>query len=248
MGKLDGKVALISGGARGMGASHARTFVAEGAKVIIGDVLEEEGRTLAKELGDDVRFLVHDVTSEADWQRAVQLAVDTFGKLDVLVNNAGVLAFGSMAEMSLEAFRRVIDINLIGEWLGMKYASAVMGEGSVIVNISSQNGLVGGTNLTAYCSSKFGVTGLTKSAALELGKQGIRVNSVHPAGVATPMLGRAEGDVDSGIGPMSTIPIPRMAYPEEISKMVLFLACDDSSFCTGGQYLIDGGMTAGAGF
>ena len=248
MGKLDGKVALITGGARGMGASHARTFVAEGARVVVGDVLEEEGRGREKELGENCRFLVHDVTSEVDWQQAVRLTLDTFGALDVLVNNAGVLGFGSLEEMSLEQFRRILDINLVSQWIGLKHASAVMGEGSAIVNVSSLNGVVGGDNLTAYSSSKFGVTGLTKSAAIELGRKGIRVNSVHPAGVATPMLGRDEDDVDSGTGPMSKIPIPRMAYPREISKLVLFLASDDSSYCTGSQFLVDGGMSAGAGF
>ncbi|KQZ74925.1 SDR family oxidoreductase [Nocardioides sp. Root151] len=248
MGKLEGRVAIVTGGARGMGASHVRGLLREGARVVFGDVLEDEGRLLEKELGEDCRFLPHDATSEEGWAAIVDLAMTTFGRVDVLVNNAGILGFGSLDSTSLEDFRRVIDVNLVSQWLGLKYASAVMGEGGSIVNISSLNGLVGGMNLTAYAASKFGVRGLTKSAAIELGPKGIRVNSVHPAGVATPMLGRAEDDVDSSNGPMANIPIPRMAYAHEVTEMVLFLASDSSSYSTGSEFVIDGGMSAGAGF
>ncbi|QIX26517.1 glucose 1-dehydrogenase [Nocardioides sp. JQ2195] len=247
MGRLDGRVAIVTGGARGMGASHVRGLLSEGAQVVFGDVLEDEGRALEKELGDDCRFLPHDATSEEGWVAIVDLAVSTFGRLDILVNNAGILGFGSMEEMTSDAFRKIIDVNLVSQWLGMKYASSAMKGGS-IVNISSLNGVVGGMNLTAYTASKFGVTGLTKSAAIELGPKGIRVNSVHPAGVATPMLGREADDVDASSGPMSTIPIPRLARPQEVTEMVLFLASDASSYSTGSHFLIDGGMSAGAGF
>lgn len=248
MGKLDGKVAIVTGGARGMGASHVRGLLGEGAQVVFGDVLEDEGRLLEKELGEHCRFLAHDATSEDGWSEIVDFAMATFGRVDILVNNAGILGFGALDSMTLEEFRRVIDVNLVSQWLGMKHASPVMGEGGSIVNISSLNGLVGGRNLTAYSASKFGVTGMTKSAAIELGAKGIRVNSVHPAGVATPMLGRAEDDVDSSTGPMATIPIPRMAYAREVTEMVLFLASDSSSYSTGSEFVIDGGMSAGAGF
>jgi 3alpha(or 20beta)-hydroxysteroid dehydrogenase len=248
MGKLDGRVAIVSGGARGMGASHVRGLMREGAQVVFGDVLESEGRLLEKELGEGCRFLPHDATSEEGWASIVDLAIATFGKVDILVNNAGILGFGALDSMSLEEFRRVIDVNLVSQWLGLKYASAVMGEGGSIVNISSLNGLVGGMNLTAYSASKFGVTGLTKSAAIELGPKGIRVNSVHPGGVATPMLGTAEDEVAAPDGPMSKIPIPRFARASEVTEMVLFLASDSSSFSTGSEFVIDGGMSAGAGF
>ena len=248
MGKLDGRVAIVTGGARGMGASHVRGLMREGALVVFGDLLEDEGRLLEKELGEGCRFTPHDATSEDGWAAIVDLAMATFGRLDILVNNAGILGFGALDSMTLDDFRRIIDVNLVSQWLGLKYASAVMGEGGSIVNISSLNGLVGGMNLTAYAASKFGVRGLTKSAAIELGPKGIRVNSVHPAGVATPMLGRAEDEVETPEGPMSTIPIPRLARASEVTEMVLFLAGDSSSFSTGSEFVIDGGMSAGAGF
>lgn len=248
MGMLEGKVAVVTGGARGMGASHVRRMVAEGAKVVFGDVLEGEGRALEQELGENARFLTHDVTSDEAWTAVIDAAVSTFGGLDVLVNNAGILGFGAMETTTLEDYRKIIDVNLVSQWLGMKHASAAMSNGGSIVNISSINGIAGGMNLTGYSSSKFGIVGLTKSAAIELGPKGIRVNSVHPAGVATPMLGRAEDDVATPDGPMSKIPIPRLCTASEVTDMVLFLASENSSYCTGSQFVVDGGMLAGAGF
>jgi 3alpha(or 20beta)-hydroxysteroid dehydrogenase len=249
MGKLDGKVALITGGARGMGASHVRTFLAEGAKVVFGDILEDEGRTLAKELGDDCRFVPHDATAEAGWATILERTTSTFGGLDILVNNAGILTFQPVADMTVDDFRRILEVNLVSQWLGIKHAVQVMNEGGSIVNISSVNGLVGGAGLTGYSASKAGIRGLTKSAALELGRRRIRVNSVHPGGVATPLVGLTADDTQEHTrGPMSRQPIPRFARPQEISNMVLFLASDDSSYCTGSEFVIDGGMTAGAGF
>lgn len=248
MGKLDGRVAIVTGGARGMGASHVRGLMREGAQVVFGDVLEAEGRQLAAELGEGCRFLLHDATSEEGWSAIVDLAVTTFGRVDILVNNAGILGVASLGSMSVEEFRRIIDVNLVSQWLGVKYVSAVMGRGGSIVNISSLNGLIGGKNTSAYTASKFGVTGLTKAAALELGPQGIRVNSVHPAGVATAMLGKEETEVETPDGPMSTIPIPRLATVGEVTEMVLFLAGDGSSYSTGSAFVIDGGMSAGAGY
>ena len=246
---LAGKVAVVTGGARGMGASHVETFLSEGCRVVFGDVREDEGRMLEKKLGENCRFVPHNVTSEEGWRAILGIATSTFGGLDILVNNAGILEFGSLEEMSLESYRRILEVNLVSQWLGTKHGSAVMNEGGSIVNISSLNGLVGGNRLTAYSSSKFGVTGLTKSAAIELGPKKIRVNSVHPGAVATPLVGRTDDDAeDTAGGPVADIPIPRFARAREISKIVLFLASDDSSYCTGAEFVIDGGMGAGPGF
>jgi 3alpha(or 20beta)-hydroxysteroid dehydrogenase len=248
-GRLDGKVALVTGGARGMGASHVRTFLAEGAKVVFGDVRRDEGRSLEKELGGDCRFAVHDVTAEDDWAAIVAATTAAFGGLDVLVNNAGILGFGSVAEMTAADFRRFLEVNLVSQWLGIKHAGPVMREGGSIVNISSVNGLVGAAGLTGYSASKAGVRGLTRSAAIELAPRRIRVNSVHPGGVATPMVGRDADDLEERRGGvMAGLPIPRYASPREVSNMVLFLAGDESSYCTGAEFVVDGGMTAGAGF
>jgi 3alpha(or 20beta)-hydroxysteroid dehydrogenase len=249
MGKLDGKVALVTGAARGQGASHVRTFVDEGAKVVFGDVLEDEGRALADKLGDDCRFVPHDVTDEAAWAAIVDHTTSTFGRLDILVNNAGILGFQPVAEMTVEEFRRFLEVNLVSQWLGIKHAGQAMSEGGSIVNISSVNGMVGSAGMTAYSASKFGVRGLTKSAALELGPRRIRVNSVHPGAVATPMVGMSDDDTKIHTrGPISRLAIPRFASPQEVSNLVLFLAGDESSYCTGSEFVVDGGMTAGAGF
>jgi 3alpha(or 20beta)-hydroxysteroid dehydrogenase len=248
MGKLDGKVALVTGGARGMGASHVRTFLAEGARVVFGDVLESEGRTLAKELGDGCRFVPHDVTSEDAWAAVVEETIETFGRLDVLVNNAGILRFQPLTDMTVADFRAILEVNLVSQWLGIKYASAVMGEGGSIVNISSVNAMVGAPGMSGYSASKGGVRALTKSAALELGPKGIRVNSVHPGGVSTPMIGRPDTKVIHTRGVMSKQPIPRFAEPQEISSLILFLAGDESSYCTGAEFVVDGGMTITGAF
>jgi 3alpha(or 20beta)-hydroxysteroid dehydrogenase len=178
----------------------------------------------------------------------VDRATSTFGGLDILVNNAGILAFQPVADMTVEDFRRFLEVNLVSQWLGIKHASPVMGEGGSIINISSVNGMFGGAGMTGYSASKFGVRGLTKSAALELGQRRIRVNSVHPGGVATPLVGLTPDDIQEYTrGPMSRQPIRRFARPEEISGMVLFLASDDSSYCTVAEFVVDGGMTAGTG-
>ena len=190
MGRLDGKVALITGGARGMGKSHVRHFVAEGARVVFGDVLDDKGAFVAAGLGEQsCRYTHHDVTSEDDWAAAVALAVEVFGRLDVLVNNAGILAFAPIAEMPLADFRRVLEVNAVGCWLGMKAVIDPMTKagGGSIVNISSIEGFTGAAGLSAYSASKFAVRGMTKAAAQELGPFGIRVNSVHPGGVLTRM-------------------------------------------------------------
>ena len=237
--RLDGKVALITGGARGQGAAEARLFVKEGAKVLITDVLDAEGEILAKELGDAGRYRHHDVTSENDWEGAVGEAVDTFGKLDVLINNAAIHHTTPIEEETLDVFDRTVRVNLFGTFLGIKAAIAPMraAGGGAIVNISSMAGIKGYLHHGAYGASKWGVRGLTKTAAAELGKDGIRVNSVHPGPIKTAMLPESpEGDAR-----FSYLPLGRPGEAEEVANLVLFLACDESSFITGTEHIIDGG-------
>jgi 3alpha(or 20beta)-hydroxysteroid dehydrogenase len=247
-GRLEGKVAIVSGSARGMGAAHARKFVEEGALVVISDVLDAEGEALAKELGDSACYLHLDVTDEAQWREAVRTAVERFGGLHILVNNAGVVRFMPLAAMTLEDYRAVIDINQVGVFLGMKAVVTAMSDagGGSIVNISSIDGLMGSPGLVAYVASKFAVRGMTKVAALELAASNIRVNSVHPGGVRTPML---EGPELAGLDVEGMIarqtPLGRIARPEEVSELILFLASDASSYCSGAEFVIDGALTAG---
>jgi len=253
MGRLDGKVALITGGARGMGKSHVRHFVAEGARVVFGDVLDDKGQYVADGLGpQSCRYVHHDVTSETDWASAVATATDVFGRLDVLVNNAGVLKFASIAEMPLTEFRRILEVNAVGCWLGMKAVIEPMkaAGGGSIVNISSIEGFAGAAGLSAYSASKFAVRGMTKAAAQEFGQFGIRVNSVHPGGVLTRMiLEQADGhDPADGAALLKSLPISRLAEPAEISRLVAFLASDDSSYSTGSEFVADGGLLSGPGY
>ncbi len=254
MGRLDGKVALITGGARGMGKSHARHFVAEGAKVVLGDILDDKGAELAAELGpENCCYLHHDVTSEDQWAAAVAAATDTFGTLNVLVNNAGILRNKRIADMTLAEFRQVIDVNLIGEWLGVKSVIGPMttAGGGSIVNISSVEGFTGAAGMSAYSASKFGIRGVTRSAAQELGRHGIRVNSVHPGGIMTTMTATAFESftqVSDGEGFMRSLPISRFARSAEVSPLVVYLASDESSYCTGSEFVVDGGMLSGPGY
>jgi 3alpha(or 20beta)-hydroxysteroid dehydrogenase len=251
MGRLDGKVALISGGARGMGKSHVRHFVAEGARVVFGDVLDEQGAYVAAKLGSDsCRYVHHDVTSEADWSAAVSLAAEAFGSLDVLVNNAGVLTFAPIADMPLADFRRVLEVNAVGCWLGMKAVIDPMTKagGGSIVNISSIEGFTGAAGLSAYSASKFAIRGMTKVAAQELGQFGIRVNSVHPGGVLTRMVMEQAGSGRDGARFLEGLPLGRFAEPAEISRLVAYLASDDSSYSTGAEFLADGGLLSGPGY
>ena len=253
MGRLDGKVALITGGARGMGKSHVRHFVAEGAQVVFGDVLDDKGAAVAAKLGEQsCRYIHHDVTSEEQWAAAVRAAVDTFGRLDVLVNNAGVLQRAPIADMPLAGFRRILEVNAVGCWLGMKAVIEPMkaAGGGSIVNISSVEGLTGAAGLSAYSASKFAVRGMTKAAAGELGQFGIRVNSVHPGGVITSMtlsqaVAAGQEDADAFLKAM---PLARFAEPAEISRLVVFLASDESSYSTGSEFVADGGLLAGPGY
>jgi len=244
MGRMDGKVALVTGGARGMGASHVQAMVREGARVVFGDVLDAEGAALAESLGDAAVFVHQDVTSAADWDTLVRTAEDSFGPVSVLVNNAGIGPAGSFEDSSEEMFRRTLDINLVGPWLGIKAVIPSMRRagGGSIVNISSAAGLIGNANYSAYTSSKFGVRGLTKAAAAELGPDHIRVNSVHPGMIATSMLADTPPEVLERAA--AAIPLGRIADPAEVTALVLYLASDESSYSTGSEFIVDGGVTA----
>lgn len=237
MGKLDGKVALITGGARGIGAEDARVLAVEGAKIVVCDILDSDGEALAQEVGGAYHHL--DVTSEDQWKSAITFAENTFGPIDILINNAGVVGFTPLDTCELTEWNRVIDINLTGTFLGIRYVADSMKRagGGVIVNMSSTAGLTGYSQLGAYVASKWGVRGLTKSAALDLAKYKIRVVSVHPGPIETPMT----AGIDVGF---SRRPIPRIGQPSEVAAMILFLV-SDATFSTGTEFVLDGGATAG---
>ena len=249
MTRLDGKFALISGAARGQGAAEARLFAQEGAKVVIGDVLDDAGQALADELGGDARFVHLDVTREDDWASAVALADAEFGGLNVFVSNAGISPPPTpISATSLADYVRVVTVNQVGTFLGVRAAiePMVAGGGGSIVVISSAGGIEGTWGLAPYVSSKFAVRGLTKVAALELARQGIRVNSVHPGPVDTAMLD-PEAWHGHDVRPMmaAAMPLGRLARPAEIAELVLFLASDASSYSTGSEFVADGGHLAG---
>lgn len=241
MGRVDGKVALISGGAQGMGAEDARALVAEGAKVVIGDILDEKGHALAEEINsvtpDSARYVSLDVTQADQWEAAVATAISEFGRLNVLVNNAGTVALGQIGQFDMTKWQRVIDVNLTGTFLGMQASVEAMkadGGGSII-NISSIEGLRGAIMVHPYVASKWAVRGLTKSAALELGQFNIRVNSVHPGFIRTPMTKHFPDN-------MLRIPLGRPGQPEEVATFVVFLASDESRYATGAEFVMDGGL------
>lgn len=241
MGKLDGKVAVVTGGARGIGASIARLFVAEGAAVVIADRLESEGKALAAELGDAARFASLDVADEAQWQAVMDLAARELGAVGILVNNAGIVEFGTIEEQSLQEFQHVLDVNLVGPWMGMHAAvpSLRRAGGGVVINVSSTAGLMGYSNLGAYVASKWGLRGLTKTAALELAPDGIRVCSIHPGPIRTPMTAQFDDTMTAAQ------PIARFGEPEEVAKMALFVAAD-ATYSTGCEFVVDGGATVGS--
>jgi 3alpha(or 20beta)-hydroxysteroid dehydrogenase len=239
MGRVDGKVVLISGGARNIGGASARMLVAEGAKVVIGDLLDDEGDALAKELGDAARYVHLDVTSDDDWRKAVEFTVSEFGKLDVLFNNAGIFNGGPINRYKADLWHQMLDVNLTGAFLGMRAATDAMiaaGGGSMI-NTSSIEGLRGTPWAHGYVASKWGLRGLTKSVALELAPHGIRVNSIHPGRISTPATDAMPED-------MIPIPLGRPGKPEEVATFVLFLASDESSFSTGAEFVVDGGTVS----
>ena len=244
MGKLDGKVAIITGAAQGMGASHAKLFVSEGAKVAVTDVKVDEGTKLVESLGaDNAIFIKHDVSSEDDWNNVVKTTKDKFGKIDILVNNAGITFAKGIQDISKDDYVKIFQINQLGSFLGLKAVAKEMTaqpSGSII-NVSSLNGLVGGA--VGYTDTKFAVRGMTKAASLELAPQGVRVNSVHPGVIETPMISQP-GTEEAVKQFAKTIPMRRIAKPEEISKLVLFLASDDSSYSTGSEFIADGGISA----
>ena len=243
MARLQDKVIIIIGAAQGMGETHARLCIVEGAKVVLTDINSEKGDALAKELGANAIFIKHDVTSEENWAHVVKATQDKFGQIDVLVNNAGITTSKSILDTSLEDYRKIIEINQVSVFLGMKAVIPAMKaakQGSII-NISSINGLVGGA--IGYTDSKFAVRGMTKAVALECAPYGIRVNSIHPGVIATPMI--MQGDTKDVVAAFAkSIPMKRVAQPEEVSGMVVFLASDDSSYSTGSEFIADGGLTA----
>jgi 3alpha(or 20beta)-hydroxysteroid dehydrogenase len=247
VGKLQDRVAIVTGGARGMGAATSRIFAGEGAKIVIADVLVAEGAALAQEIGERARFRRHDVTDEASWAGLVDFAKSEFGRIDILVNNAGVLLFKGLLEMEKAEFERVHAVNLIGPFLGIKAVAPVMiaqGKGA-IVNISSVDGMKGSNSVGAYSSSKWGLRGLTKVAAMELGHRGIRVNSVHPGGVNTIMANGSGRPIDEVNSDYRRQPIQRIGEPEEVARVSAFLASDEASYVIGAEITVDGGMIIG---
>ena len=236
MGRVQDKVVLISGGARNIGGASARALVAEGARVVIGDLLDDEGAALAASLGESARYVHLDVTSEDDWAAAVELAVAEFGKLDVLFNNAGIFNGGQLQRYKTSQWQEMLDVNRTGAVLGARAAAdaIIAAGGGSIINTSSIEGLRGTPWAHGYVASKWGLTGLTKSLAMELAPHGIRVNSIHPGRISTPATDQM---------PENLIPIPLglPGQPEEVAAFVVFLASDESSFSTGSEFVVDGG-------
>jgi 3alpha(or 20beta)-hydroxysteroid dehydrogenase len=246
MKRFENRTVIVTGGARGMGASHARGFIAEGANVVIADVVDKEGQSLVDELGSRAIFSRLDVTSEADWAATVTAAENAFGPVSVLVNNAGIVHFARIADTEPADWSRVIEINLTGTYLGIRALASSMRKagGGAIVNISSGAAMSGAFGLGAYVASKWGVRGLTKTAALELARDNIRVNSIHPGATRTTMA--AQPDVEAVMAAsVKNLAIPRIAEPEELTRLVLFVASDEASFSTGSEFIADGGALLG---
>ncbi|WP_086825763.1 SDR family NAD(P)-dependent oxidoreductase [Streptomyces sp. NRRL B-24572] len=249
MGKLDGRVVLVTGAARGQGEQEARLFAAEGARVVLADVLDGPGEALAKELGEDRAAYVHlDVTSEDGWAAAVAAAKERFGKIDGLVNNAGILRFNELVSTPLDEFRAIVSVNQTGCFLGIRTVAPEIAAagGGTIVNTASYTGVTGMAGVGAYAASKHAVLGLTRVAALELAGKGIRVNAVCPGAIDTPMSN------PEGVDPAATaelyrklVPLGRIGRPEEVAALALFLTGEDSAYITGQPFVIDGGWLAG---
>jgi 3alpha(or 20beta)-hydroxysteroid dehydrogenase len=240
MERVNDKVALISGAARGIGAAIAARLHGEGAKVVLADVLDDAGHATAERIGSDARYVHLDVTSRGDWESAVTSATEAFGGLHILVNNAGIVNFAPIEDYTLEQWDAVIAVNLTGTFNGIKASIPALkaSRGGSIVNISSIAGIRGYEGIAGYTASKFGVRGLSKSAALDLGRYGIRVNSVHPGVISTQMTEGMALD-------MSHTPLNRIGHPGEVADLVLYLASDEAQFVTGAEFIIDGGDTAG---
>ena len=243
--RLAGKIAIVTGGARGQGAAIVRAFVAEGAKVAIADVAEADGQALAAELGEAARFVRHDVSDPGSWTRLVEEVDQAFGPGNVLVNNAGVLRFGAVETMPLEEFDLLIAVNLRGCFLGMQSVARTMRKngGGSIINASSIEGLGGMAFCTAYAATKFAIRGMSKAAAIELGPKGIRVNSVHPGMIDTDMTREHGGDAAMEYG-ASKVALKRVGVPEDVAPLYVYLASEESSYVTGGEFAVDGGATA----
>ena len=240
MGRVDGKVVLITGGARGMGAAHAEALVSQGARVVIADVLDDDGRAVVEKLGGSAHFEHLDVADPDRWDVVVDAAMQRFGRLDGLVNNAGIVKMGPLRGSLVSEWQRVLDVNLTGAYLGMRAAiePMILGGGGSIVNISSVEGLAGSAHLHSYVAAKFGLRGITKSAAVELARHNIRVNSIHPGLVLTPM---SKGVTEEFMEP---IPMRRGAAPAEVSTFVVFLISNESAYATGAEFVVDGGLTS----
>jgi 3alpha(or 20beta)-hydroxysteroid dehydrogenase len=246
MGRLDGVVAIITGAARGQGEAEARLFVEEGAQVILGDILDDEGTAIADALGESGHYVRLDVTRQDDWSAAVSTAESRFGKLNALVNNAGIIRVSSLSECSQEEFESVLAVNVVGIFLGIKTVIEPMrtAGGGSIVNVSSVNGFVGVPNHAAYTTSKFGSRGLTKAAAVELGPLGIRVNSIHPGVIDTRFNDIPELQGIDWEGITAALPLGRSGTPIEIARLAAFLCSNDSSYSTGSEFIADGGILA----
>ncbi|KUO14864.1 SDR family NAD(P)-dependent oxidoreductase [Streptomyces dysideae] len=252
MGKLDGRVILVTGAARGQGEQEARLFRAEGAEVVVADVLDDQGEDLAKEIG--ARYVHLDVGRESDWQAAVSAAMDTYGRIDGLVNNAGILRFNSLVDTPLDEFMQVVQVNQVGCFLGVRTVAPRMADGGTIVNTASYTAVTGMAAVGAYAATKHAILGLTRVAALELAQRHIRVNAMCPGAIDTAMSNPAQLDPAADAEAMSQaldglyrklVPLGRIGKPEEVAKLALFLTSDDSSYITGQPFVIDGGWLAG---
>lgn len=240
MNRVEGRVALVTGAARGMGFAHCKALIAEGAKVVLGDILDEEGASAASELGEAAHYVHLDVTSEDSWAEAVATTTEKFGPVTVLVNNAGIVGGNLITAYEIAEWKRILDINLTGTFLGIRACAQSMIDagGGSIINISSVEGFRGSPGLHGYTATKFAVRGLTKSVALELAPQKVRVNSIHPGFVHSPMT---EGIPEDFL----QIPLGRGGKASEVSSMVVFLASEESSYSTGSEFIVDGGLMAG---
>jgi 3alpha(or 20beta)-hydroxysteroid dehydrogenase len=249
MGRLQGRVAVVGGGARNIVAAIARLFAAEGASVVIGDVRQEEGRAVAEEIGDQATFSELDVTDEESWTRLVGSAETFFGPVSVLVNNAAIIPFGHLVDLDPAAFDQCLAVNVSGTFLGMRAVAPSMTRagGGSIINMSSVQGLVGLEGTVAYTASKFAVRGMTKVAALELGQHGIRVNSIHPGKIDVVKERNVRGvSISPGAAAAPIrVPLGRSGVPIDVARLALFLASEESSYATGAEFVLDGGWTAG---